>query len=107
MWTKFPSFFSCLATLLAVSSGYKPVIIIHGILDHASDLDDLAGLIKTAHPGTNISLINIFEERESFAPLWEQVSGYQEKVRPIMQQAKDGLHIIGFSQGCIIVLDLQ
>lgn len=101
MWTKVLIFLSCLAAFLAVSSGYKPVIIIHGILDQASDLNDLAGFIKAAHPGTNISLINIFEEKESFVPLWVQVSGYQDKVRPIMQQAKDGVHIIGFSQGCI------
>ncbi|XP_031554332.1 lysosomal thioesterase PPT2-A-like [Actinia tenebrosa] len=102
MWAKFLSFFSCLAAFLAVSSGYKPVIIIHGILDHARDLNDLAEFIKAAHPGTNISLINIFEEQRSFVPLWSQINGYRDKIRPIMQQAEDGVHIIGFSQGGII-----
>lgn len=78
---------------------YKPVIIIHGILDHAFDLNDLANFIRTSHPGTNVTLIDIFDEFKSFKPLWEQIEGFTEKARPVMQQASDGVHVIGFSQG--------
>ena len=80
---------------------FKPVIIVHGILDHASDMEDLASFITQAHPGTNITLIKLFEEGESFKPLWMQVSAMTEKMRPVMQQAENGVHIIGFSQGIL------
>lgn len=78
---------------------YKPVIILHGILDRASDMEDLASFITQAHPGTNITLIRLYEELESFTPLWKQVPAITERIRPVMQSAKDGVHIIGFSQG--------
>ncbi|CAH3034600.1 unnamed protein product [Porites lobata] len=80
---------------------YKPVIIIHGILDHASDMGDLATFITQAHPGTKITLIKLYEELESFTPLWKQVPNMTEVVRSVMREAKDGVHIIGFSQGGI------
>lgn len=88
-----------LCLLVSESFCYKPVIILHGILDHASDMEDLASFITQAHPGTNITLIKLYEELDSFAPLWTQVSAVTEKIRPVMQAAKDGVHIIGFSQG--------
>jgi len=66
-------------------------------------MEDLASFITQAHPGTNITLIKLYEELESFAPLWKQVSAMTEKIRPVMQGAKDGVHIIGFSQGGLTV----
>ncbi|XP_074614482.1 lysosomal thioesterase PPT2-A-like [Acropora palmata] len=91
--------FLLLFSLTSVSFCYKPVIIVHGILDHASDMEDLASFITQAHPGTNITLVKLFQELESFTPLWRQVSAITATIRPVMQNAKDGVHIIGFSQG--------
>ena len=91
--------FALLFLSLTKTFCFKPVIIVHGILDHASDMEDLASFITEAHPGTNITLINLFEEVDSFKPLWMQVSAMREKILPVMQEAKDGVHIIGFSQG--------
>ena len=82
---------------------YKPVIIIHGILDHASDMGDLATFITQAHPGTKITLIKLYEELESFTPLWKQVPNMTEVVRSVMREAKDAVHIIGFSQGIMVL----
>lgn len=62
-------------------------------------MEGLARFITESHPATNITLIALYEEIESFTPLWTQVYGMREKIRPIMEQAKDGVHIIGFSQG--------
>ncbi|KAJ7376922.1 holo-[acyl-carrier-protein] synthase [Desmophyllum pertusum] len=95
----------CALLFLFISKSvcFKPVIIVHGILDHASDMKDLASFITQAHPGTNITLIKLFEERDSFKPLWMQVSAMTEKIRPVMQDAKYGVHIIGFSQGGLTV----
>lgn len=79
------------------------MIIIHGILDHASDMGDLATFITQAHPGTDITLIKLYEELESFTPLWKQVPNMTEVVRSVMREAKDGAHIIGFSQGIMVL----
>ena len=62
-------------------------------------MEDLAGFIRKAHPGTNITLVTFYEEIESFTALWTQVHGVGKEIRPVIQQAKDGVHIIGFSQG--------
>lgn len=63
-------------------------------------MEDLAGFIRKAHPGTNITIVDMYEEIESLTTaLWTQVHGMGEEIRPVMQQAKDGVHIIGFSQG--------
>ena len=68
-------------------------------------MKDLASFITQAHPGTNITLIKLFEELESFKPMWMQVSAISEKVREVMQEAKEGVHIIGFSQGNSLFLN--
>ena len=93
--------FTALVLFVAEIRCYKPIIIVHGILDQASDMKDLAAFITEAHPGTNVSLIDLFEGVDSLKPLWTQVSDMTERMRPIMQNAKDGVHIIGFSQGII------
>ncbi|CAH1272583.1 PPT2 [Branchiostoma lanceolatum] len=81
---------------------YKPIIIIHGIFDHASTFDNFSVAIKTAHPGTNVTIIDEYTELFSLYPMWEQVRGFQKAMAPIMQQAKDGVHIICYSQGGLI-----
>ena len=91
--------FGLLFLFVSKSFCYKPVIIVHGILDHASDMEDLASFITNAHPGTNVTLVKLYEELQSFAPLWKQVTDMTEVIRSVMQDAKDGVHIIGFSQG--------
>ena len=48
--------------LLVVSSakGYRPVVVMHGILSGAEDMNDLVQFIQTAHPGTNVLNVNAF-----------------------------------------------
>lgn len=79
---------------------YKPVVIIHGILDTAASLDDLKSFIEKAHPGTNVTVIKLYEEVESIStPMWDQIQGVSEVLENIMAQSQSGIHLIGFSQG--------
>ena len=79
---------------------YKPVVIIHGILDTAASLDDLKSFIEKAHPGTNVTVIKLYEEAESIlTPMWDQIKGVSGVLENIMAQSKNGIHLIGFSQG--------
>ncbi|XP_035683878.1 lysosomal thioesterase PPT2-A-like isoform X2 [Branchiostoma floridae] len=96
------SFLVLLSALLVQIRAYKPIIIIHGIFDHASTFDNFSVAIKKAHPGTNVTIIDEYTELFSLYPMWEQVRGFQKTMAPIMQQAKDGVHIICYSQGGLI-----
>lgn len=51
------------------------------------------------HPGTAVTVLDLFDGRESLRPLWEQVQGFREAVAPIMAKALQGVHLICYSQG--------
>ena len=82
---------------------YKPVVIIHGILDTAASLNDLKSMIEEAHPMTNVTVIKLYPEVESIlTPMWVQIDGVSKVLKEIMVQSKDGIHLIGFSQGGLV-----
>ncbi|KAJ8354529.1 hypothetical protein SKAU_G00220960 [Synaphobranchus kaupii] len=82
--------------------GYKPVIIVHGLFDSSKELVDLTRLIKKSHPGTNVTVIDLFDYEASLKPMWEQVQGFKQAVLPILHKAVDGVHLICFSQGGLV-----
>ncbi|KAJ8334964.1 hypothetical protein SKAU_G00406030 [Synaphobranchus kaupii] len=94
-----PLLFACLA---ATVIGYKPVIIVHGLFDSSSDFVNLLRFINESHPGTNVSVIDLFDRSASLQPLWKQVEGFKEAIYPIMQNAADGVHFICYSQGGLV-----
>ncbi|XP_060771376.1 lysosomal thioesterase PPT2 [Neoarius graeffei] len=82
--------------------GYKPVIVIHGLFDTSADFINLKRFINQSHPGTNVSVIDLFDRTASLEPLWKQVEGFKEAIYPIMQNAADGVHLLCYSQGGLI-----
>ncbi len=62
-------------------------------------MDDLVALVKGAHNGTEVHNIDGYDDLQSLTPMWEQVTNIKAKMLPIMQQAKDGINLICFSQG--------
>jgi hypothetical protein len=95
----FPALFILFAGHHQVYS-YKPVVIIHGILDTAASLNDLKSMIEKAHPSTNVTVIKLYPETKSiFTPMWEQVDGVSKILKKIMAESENGIHLIGFSQG--------
>uniref|UniRef100_A0A673KNR2 palmitoyl-CoA hydrolase n=1 Tax=Sinocyclocheilus rhinocerous TaxID=307959 RepID=A0A673KNR2_9TELE len=87
--------------LLSSVMGYRPVIIVHGILDGPRQFEILAKFINQSHPGTNVTTLALYDYTASLKPLWQQVDGFREAIRPIMESAEDGVHLICFSQGII------
>lgn len=81
---------------------YKPVIIFHGIIQSPLEIKTLRLFIEEAHPGTNVHTIDLFDYLESFQPLWHQVEVMRNAIAPIMKTAKNGVHVIGYSQGGMI-----
>jgi len=81
---------------------YKPVIIVHGVMSEADHLEDLKDMIETAHPGTNVTLIHLYPDIESFTPLQRQAVYWKQKIEPLMKEAVNGIHLICHSQGGLV-----
>jgi len=91
-----------LGALTGAVSSYKPVILVHGLLSQASHLDILEKHIITAHPGTNVTKVHLYPEVEAFVSLTKQLTFWHRKIKPIMDESKDGVHFICHSQGGLI-----
>ncbi|RVE68314.1 hypothetical protein OJAV_G00090770 [Oryzias javanicus] len=82
------------------TSAYKHVLIVHGILSGPETLQrTLSGFIKRAHPGTKVTVIDLFNHRDSTKPLWKQVHGFGRVIQRIARRSPEGVHLLCFSQG--------
>jgi len=81
---------------------FKPVILVHGVNSDGKSLDDLKSYIIKAHPGTNVTALELYDFLASFAPLPDQLPVFIKKVRPLMQEAPEGVILICHSQGGMI-----
>ncbi|XP_052590229.1 lysosomal thioesterase PPT2-like [Peromyscus californicus insignis] len=81
---------------------YKPVIMVHRLFDSSYSFRHLLDYINETHPGTVVTVLDLFDGRESLRPLWEQVQGFREAVALIMEKAPEGVHLICYSQGGLV-----
>ena len=100
MTLTFPFIVSILVVLFTrISSSYKPVILLHGILSAHEEMETLADYITTAHPGTEIYNIALYEKSSSAdTPLWTQLHGIVDKIRSVLENST-GVHMVCHSQG--------
>ncbi|KAK2844962.1 hypothetical protein Q5P01_011621 [Channa striata] len=82
--------------------GYKPVIIVHGVFDGPKQFENLSRYITKVHPGTEVRVIDLYDDMASLKPLWIQVQGFRNAINSIMQSAPGGIHLLCFSQGGLI-----
>ncbi|XP_066536050.1 lysosomal thioesterase PPT2-A-like [Hoplias malabaricus] len=94
-------FFICFV-LFEATTGYRPVIIVHGLFDGPKQFSKLLNFINQTHPGTNITTVDLYDNMASLKPLWNQVAGFRNAIEPIMERAPDGVHLICFSQGGLV-----
>ncbi|TNN61851.1 Lysosomal thioesterase PPT2-A [Liparis tanakae] len=90
------------ACLWASVVGYKPVVIVHGLFDSSGDFIHLQQFINESHPGTNVTVIDLFDGSSSLQPMWKQVEGFKLAIYPILKNAEDGVHFICYSQGGLV-----
>ncbi|XP_076006676.1 lysosomal thioesterase PPT2-A-like [Genypterus blacodes] len=92
-----------LLLLTVIHTGaYKPVVIVHGIFDGPKQFQTLSRFISKLHPGTEVSVIDLYNNLASLQPMWKQVNGFKKAIYPIMQKAPEGIHLLCFSQGGLI-----
>ncbi|XP_003383295.1 PREDICTED: lysosomal thioesterase PPT2-A-like [Amphimedon queenslandica] len=84
------------------SVSYRPVIVMHGVLAGASDMDSFVSMIKTAHPGTEVTDISDYNDANSLVNMNDQVKGVYSKMKPVMDAAKDGVNLVCYSQGGLV-----
>ncbi|XP_078027586.1 lysosomal thioesterase PPT2-like [Epinephelus lanceolatus] len=82
--------------------GYKPVIIMHGLFDSPKQFRTMSRFISEVHPGTEVTVIDLYNNLESLKPLWKQVQGIRKVFDSIVQKAPDGVHLLCYSQGGLI-----
>ncbi|XP_060936949.1 lysosomal thioesterase PPT2-A-like [Limanda limanda] len=82
--------------------GYKPVVIVHGIFDGPKQFKTLSLFISKVHPGTEVSVIDLYNNVASLKPMWRQVQDFRKAIESIMSRAPDGIHLLCFSQGGLI-----
>ncbi|XP_041799174.1 lysosomal thioesterase PPT2-like [Chelmon rostratus] len=82
--------------------GYKPVIIVHGIFDGPKQFKTLSLYISKTHPGTKVTVIDLYDNLASLKPMWTQVQGFRKAIDSIMRKAPDGVNLLCFSQGGLI-----
>ncbi|XP_071480246.1 lysosomal thioesterase PPT2-like [Diadema antillarum] len=88
-----------LSTLLGSLEGYKPVIIVHGMLDGAKEMHFLRGMIEKAHPGTILTVPDVYSYYSSLGKLWNQYPDWYKALHDAMSKAKNGTNLICYSQG--------
>ncbi|XP_017294986.1 lysosomal thioesterase PPT2-like [Kryptolebias marmoratus] len=82
--------------------GYKPVVIIHGILDGPKQFTVLTSFITKVHPGTQVSVISLYNDLKSLKSLWVQVQNFRKAFQELMLKSPEGVHLLCFSQGGVI-----
>ncbi|KAL5470903.1 hypothetical protein EMCRGX_G028957 [Ephydatia muelleri] len=92
-----------LACMLVSSvNGYRPVVVMHGILSSYDSMTNMVQFIQKAHPGTEVLNVDAYNDADSVSPMWDQVNGVQSKIQSFVEGAPDGVHMICYSQGGLI-----
>uniref|UniRef100_A0A3B3CKE0 palmitoyl-CoA hydrolase n=1 Tax=Oryzias melastigma TaxID=30732 RepID=A0A3B3CKE0_ORYME len=96
--------FSVIMLLLAAgcTSGYKPVILVHGVFSGPSSFKNLSRFIKKAHPGTEVTAIDLFNNEKSTKSMWKQIDDFAKVIQKIMEKSPEGVHLLCYSQGGLI-----
>ncbi|CAH1785252.1 unnamed protein product [Owenia fusiformis] len=86
----------------SINQSYRHVILMHGILAGPTEMDCMQKFIAKAHPGTNVTVIKMYDRLSSLDSMWTQVGNITAKIKPIMKENPEGVHMICFSQGGLI-----
>lgn len=90
---------------LHIAESYKPVILMHGVGDSASEMGTIASLLKEYHPGTVVTSLALYEGSPASWDhgLQTQVEGVAGAIRALVaadpKAYAEGYHLVCKSQG--------
>ncbi|CAH1984567.1 unnamed protein product [Acanthoscelides obtectus] len=82
--------------------GYKPVILLHGIMTGFESLELIKTRIEQKHPGTIVYNIERFGGWSSLDNMWYQVAQLSENLKNITDNHPEGVNFLGYSQGALL-----
>lgn len=90
-------------SLLFLSSAYKPVVVMHGILSYASSMNGVVSWIESDYPGIYVKNIEIGNGwyDSLYMDINKQVESFAQQVASD-PKLNDGFNLIGYSQGGLI-----
>lgn len=87
-----------------IKRSYRPVIIVHGLMTgDVSTMQSLASRIVELHPGTKMYVFKRYCGLASLEPLWRQTKQLADDLLYVCSLHPEGVHIIGYSQGGLLV----
>lgn len=87
---------------LCLTSAYRPVVIVHGILTGADSMLLIVDEIQRHHPGTVVYNADRFEGWSSLENAWHQVLEFNGDLQKICGKHPDGVILLGYSQGGLL-----
>lgn len=80
----------------------RSVVFVHGILSNAAEFHTMQAWIQADYKNVTTHALTPFPDIYSLQPMWEQVRGFAEHLKPIMDASPGGVKLICYSQGGVI-----
>ncbi|GJQ69673.1 putative palmitoyl hydrolase [Trypoxylus dichotomus] len=90
-----------ICAVITVCNGYKPVVLLHGIMTGNESMAVVKTRIEEKHPGTIVYNPDNFAGWSSLESMWYQVEQFGDKIMNISKKHPDGIHLLGYSQGAL------
>lgn len=90
-----------LCLVINLAAGYKPVVLLHGIMTGNDSMAKIKGRIEEKHPGTIIYNSDRFGGWSSLENMWHQVEEFGNDMVNISKRHPEGIHLLGYSQGAL------
>lgn len=82
------------------------MLLFHGVLSDAASMTIIGDRIKQKHPGTEVYIINKFNNWQSLENAHSQIDSFFEDLSEIFARHPEGVHILGYSQGGLLARGL-
>lgn len=81
---------------------YRPVVLVHGILNGPTEFNDFLKILETYHPGTETVVIDAYNDFQSFDNMWLQLHDISNIILNKTSHFTDGYNLLCFSQGGLL-----
>ncbi|KAB0793029.1 hypothetical protein PPYR_08236 [Photinus pyralis] len=89
-------------SLSLLVAGYKPTVLLHGILTGSECMTLIKDRIQEKHPGTVVYNIDRFGGWSSLDSMWYQIQQLKMDILNISQSHPEGFNFLGYSQGGLL-----
>ncbi|CAD5118675.1 DgyrCDS7360 [Dimorphilus gyrociliatus] len=92
------AFFICFQGVIC----FRPIVLVHGILNGPAEFKDFLKILETYHPGTPTVVIDAYNDFQSFDSMWLQLHDVSKLIMNKTSHFEDGYNLLCFSQGGLL-----